>query len=181
MFGPVLKGARVTLRPAEESDPPLFVDWFADMEVTRYLGRRTPMALYQEEEFFKRVGESEDDVFWVLEAEGRAIGASGIHRIDWIAANGITGTVIGDKTAWRKGYGGEAMALRTRYAFRELNLHKLMSEAFVENEASKRAQQRAGYREVGIRRDHFFTGGRWHDIWLSEVLRSDWEREQGAG
>ena len=46
MFGPLLRGDHVTLRPADDSDPPRFVPWFADMEVTRYLGRRTAVALY---------------------------------------------------------------------------------------------------------------------------------------
>ena len=40
MFGPVLRGDHVTLRPGDDSDPPRFIPWFADMEVTRYLGRR---------------------------------------------------------------------------------------------------------------------------------------------
>src|SRR5919204_321916 len=62
MFGPFLKGERVTLRPADDSDPPRFVPWVADVEVTRYLGRRTGMALYQEVDFFKKVGESKNDV-----------------------------------------------------------------------------------------------------------------------
>ena len=35
MFGPVLKGDNVTLRPAREGDAEHFVRWFADMEVTR--------------------------------------------------------------------------------------------------------------------------------------------------
>jgi len=179
MFGPVLRGSRVTLRPPDDSDPPRYVDWLADMEVTRYLGGvRSAMALFQEEDFFKKVGESKDDVVWTIEAEGRAIGITGIHSIDWPNSHAVTGTNIGDKTAWRKGYGSEAMALRTDYAFRWLNLHKLTSGAFAENVPSKRALLRAGYREIGTEREHFYRDGRWHDHWLCEVLRSDWEASQ---
>src|SRR5207247_313996 len=61
VFGPLLVGERVTLRPADDSDPPRFVPWFADMEVTRWLGRRSAAALYQELDFFKKVGESKND------------------------------------------------------------------------------------------------------------------------
>ncbi len=177
MFGPVLKGQKVTLRPPDEKDPALFIAWFADTEVTRYLGTAFPLSLQQEEDTIKRLGESKNDVWWVIEAEGRSIGASGIHRIDWINANAITGTVIGDKSCWGKGYGSEAMALRTEYAFRQLNLHKLRSGAFMDNEASKRALQKAGYRQVGISREDLWRDGRWHDHWECEVLRVDWERE----
>ncbi len=177
MFGPVLKGQKVTLRPPGDGDAARFIAWFADLEVTRYLGTAFPLSLQGEEEALKRIGEAKDTVWWVIEAEGRSIGATGIHRIDWINANAITGTVIGDKSCWRKGYGSEAMALRTEYAFRQLNLHKLKSQTFMENEPSKRALQKAGYREVGAYREDFWRDGRWHDHWLCEVLRSDWERD----
>jgi RimJ/RimL family protein N-acetyltransferase len=37
-----------------------------------------------------------------------------------------------------------------------------------------------GYRHIGTRhRQHYFDG-RWHDEWLGEILRSDWDRAQAA-
>lgn len=178
MFGPVLKGQKVTLRPPDAGDAAKFIEWFADLEVTRFLGTAFPLSLQAEEDTIKRLGESKNDVWWVIEAEGKCIGASGIHRIDWINAHAITGTVIGDTSCWRKGYGSEAMALRTAYAFRQLNLHKLKSGAFMENEPSKRALQKAGYKQVGVSREDFWRDGRWHDHWECEILRSEWEAQQ---
>ena len=180
MFGPLLRGEKVTLRPARENDAEHFVRWFADMEVTRFLATRMAITLQQELEFLKKIGESKDDVWWVIEVDGNAIGATGIHGINWLDANGTTGILIGEKASWGKGYATEAMQLRTRYAFRELNLHKVMTEVFVGNQASRRALEKNGYRTVGTSRDHFFTRGAWHDIWLGEVLREDWERAQTA-
>ncbi len=176
MFGPVLKGQHVTLRPADDSDPPRFLPWIADMEVTRFLGRRTGAALYQEVDFFKRVGEAKDTVLWIIEADGETVGATGIHEIDWQNAHATTGILIGAKDKWGKGIASEAMLLRTRYAFRELNLHKLMTEVFVGNVASRRALEKNGYRTVGIRKDHFFTSGTWHDMWIGEVTREEYDR-----
>ena len=169
-------GEHVTLRPADDSDPPRFLPWIADMEVTRYLGRRTGAALYQEIDFFKKVGEAKDTVLWIIETHGEAVGATGIHEIDWLNAHATTGILIGAKEKWRKGIATEAMRLRTRYAFRELNLHKLMTEVFVSNVASRRALEKNGYRTVGIRKDHFFTGGSWHDVWLGEITREEFDR-----
>ncbi len=178
MYGPVLTGTKVTLRPPDDSDAARFVAWLADLDVTRYLLRRSTFALEQEEGFLKTIGESKTEVFWTIEADGQAIGATGIHQIDWLHAHASTGLMIGVKTEWGKGRASEAMALRTDYAFRQLNLHKLMSGTFLENEPSKRALMKAGYREVGIEREHFFREGTWHDHWRCEVLRDDWERMQ---
>ena len=175
MFGPVLRGERVTLRPADDADPPRFVPWFADMEVTRFLGRRQAVALYHEIAFLKSVGESKTDVFWMIDADGETVGATGIHAIDWPNAHGTTGIVIGAKHKWGSGIATEVMRLRTAYAFDQLNLRKLMTEVFIENEASKRALEKNGYRTAGTHKQHFFTRGEWHDVWLGEILRDEWE------
>jgi RimJ/RimL family protein N-acetyltransferase len=180
MFGPLLRGEKVTLRPGRDDDAEHFVRWFADMEVTRFLGRRAAISLQQEQEFLKRIGESKDDVWWVIEAAAKPIGATGIHGINWLDAHATTGIVIGEKESWRLGYATEAMQLRTRYAFRELNLHKLLTEVDTDNEASKRALERNGYRTVGIRREQTFREGKWKDRWLGEVLREHWEKTNRA-
>ncbi len=180
MFGPVLKGTKVKLRPPDATDAARFIEWFADTEVTRYLGTAFPLSLQGEEEAIKRLGEDKNTVWWVIEAEGKAIGATGIHRIDWINANAITGTVIGDTSMWRKGYASETMAMRTEYAFRQLNLHKLKSETFAENEGSKRALQKAGYHSVGVFHEELWRDGAWHDKIEWEVLRSKWDKRQHA-
>src|SRR5207248_11699527 len=171
MFGPLLRGDKVTLRPARENDAEHFVRWFADMEVTRFVARGMASALEQEQEFLKKMGESKDDVWWVIEAEGKAIGATGIHRINWLDANGTPGLVIGEKASWRKGYATEAMQLRTRYAFRELNLHKLMTEVDAEHEASRQALALNGSRAAGVRREGTVRDGQWHDRRLGVVRR----------
>ena len=74
MFGPVLKGQKVTLRPPDENDAARFVAWFADLEVTRYLAERFPMSLQQEDDFINRIGESKNDVWWVIDATGTPVG-----------------------------------------------------------------------------------------------------------
>ncbi len=180
MLGPKLAGNLVTLVPTPHEMVELWPKWVSDPEVTRYLLMPFVPAPHMEEEWYKNASESRTDVLWALEVEGRIVGSTGIHDIHWIPAHGTTGLVIGDKTYWRRGIASEAMALRTRYAFRELNLHKLKSSAFMENQGSRRALAKAGYREVGVHREEFFRDGRWHDLWLGEVLREEWERTHGV-
>ncbi len=179
MFGPILRGKLVTLVPTPKEIVELWPRWMADLEVTRYLLRRFVPSPQQEEEWYKQAAEDRNGVVWAIEAEGKVVGTTGIHQIDWVNARGTTGTVIGETSYWRRGIASEAMALRTRFAFRELNLHKLATQAFMENEGSKRALLKAGYHQVGVARREIFHDGRWHDLWLGEVLREDWEKEHG--
>jgi RimJ/RimL family protein N-acetyltransferase len=144
----------------------------------RFLPGIGPFSDAQEEAWFKRAGEDPSGVTWAIEVDGRAVGTTGIHGIDHRHGTGESGIVIGEKSLWRKGIASEAIALRTRFAFRELNLHKVRSRTYMENEGSKRALQKAGYRQSGVLREEFYRDGRWHDVWMGEVLRDDWERVQ---
>lgn len=178
MLGPVIRGEKVVLRPPRKEDLPTIQKWFEDPEVSRFFPRGEPFSESQEEEWFKRISEDPNSITWVIEVDGRLVGNTGIHGIDWRHGHGETGIAIGDKTMWRKGIASEAMALRTAFCFRELRLHKITTRAFMENEGSKRALQKAGYRQSGIQREEFFRDGRWHDVWMGEVLCEDWEKAQ---
>jgi len=178
MYGPVIQGNLVRLRPPSVEDAPGMIRWFADMEVTRFLGRRNPLSLDAQKEWLDKVARDPDSVIWVIEHEGRAVGTTGIHEIDWKHGRGTTGTLIGDKKVWGKGLARELMQLRARYAFTELPLRKLEAGYFEGNEASGRAQAAAGYKVIGRRREYVFAGGRWLDLIMTEVLREDWVKDQ---
>jgi ribosomal-protein-alanine N-acetyltransferase len=177
MYGPVIEGKLVRLRPPRADDAQVMITWFEDVEVTRFLGFRHPPNIEFEKEWLDRMARDPDQVIWVIEHEGRAVGTTGIHAINWKDANGTTGTVIGEKSLWGKGLGRELMQLRAHYAFTELPLRKLKSAYFDGNEASGRAQAAAGYKIVGRHRAEHFVGGRWLDLVVTEVLRDDWAKK----
>ena len=174
MYGPVIQGELVVLRPPRSEDAAAMITWFEDLEVTRFLELRHPPSLDFEKEWLDKTARDPNSVIWVIEHEGRMVGTTGIHLIDWKHSLGTTGTLIGDKTAWGKGLARELMQLRARYAFTELPLRKLKSAYFSDNEASGKAQAAAGYQVVGRHREERFGGGKWHDMVLTEVLRDDW-------
>lgn len=174
MLGPTLTGSTVTLGPLRADDLRLYTSWFSDPAVTRYMTRDTPPSLKEEEEWFDHVARSDKDVVWALYVEAQPIGSTGIHNIDWRSRRGNTGTLIADRALWGKGIGGESMRLRSRYAFEELGLEKLVTMVFEGNTASRRGLERAGYETVGIHRRHDFRHGQWWDVWIGELLRDRW-------
>jgi RimJ/RimL family protein N-acetyltransferase len=179
MYGPVIEGKLVRLRPPRPDDAAVMITWFEDMEVTRFLLLRHPPSIEQEKEWFDKMAKDPDQVLWAVEHEGRTVGVTGIHQIDWRNGFGTTGTLIGDKAVWGKGIGREVMQLRARYAFNQLPLRKLKSGYLDGNEASARAQAAAGYREVGRYRADMFFDGKWLDHVITEVLREDWILRSG--
>ena len=182
MFGPVIEGVRVRLEPPRPEWSPIYQRWLADMEVTRYLIQRNPPSVRQEEELLEKVAEDPNRVVWgiVLKDGGKLIGAIGLDKIDWRLRDAESGIMIGDKSEWRHGHASEAMRLRTEYAFMELGLRKIWTGVDMPNVGSRRALEKAGYRQCGIMRRHFFVSGRWVDVWMAEIHREDWLRAREA-
>lgn len=182
MFGPIINGERIRLEPPKAEHTAIYIRWFADPELTNYMIVRNPPSLRQEEEWMDRVARSDHDVIWaiVLRDTGMLIGNTGLHQIDWRHRHAHSGIIIGEPSQWGKGYASEAMRLRTAYAFRELGLEKVMSSVYMGNTASRRALEKAGYRQCGLLRRNRFFNGQWHDEWLGEVLREEWEAQQGS-
>lgn len=178
MFGPVIVGERVRLGPPKPEMLETFCRWFEDTEVTRYLDNIFPFSLDAEKEWFAKIAKNEREVLWAVfatdGAEERLIGTTSIGGIHAINRSASSGNLIGEKAEWGKGYGTEVVRLRTRFAFTELNLHKVSTLVYLPNVGSRRVLEKAGYRTVGIAREHLWRDGKWHDAWMGEILQSDW-------
>jgi RimJ/RimL family protein N-acetyltransferase len=175
MYGPVITAAQFRLRPPRLDDAEAMITWFEDMEVTSRITERFPPSLEWERAWLQRLADDPSAVLWAIEHDGRAIGSTAIVKIDWINQHGTTGTLIGDRSLWGRGIGGELMRVRADYAFTHLPLRKLKSSFIEGNEGSRRAQRAAGYREVGRLREEVYRDGRWLDMILTELHRSEWQ------
>ncbi len=176
MFGPVVQGKLVRLRPPRPEETAVMVTWFEDLEVTRFIKLRFPPSLQAENDWFEATAKDPDGIYWAVEFEGRIVGGTGVRMIDWKHGHGTTGTVIGDKTVWRRGFARELMQLRAEFLFKQTPLRSLRSGYLDGNVASARAQAAAGYKEVGRWHQDRFIGGGWRDHVMTELLREDWER-----
>lgn len=179
MWGARIQGATVLMRPITEAELPLLLDWSADPEVLRLAGvpyhAMAPGAL---KTWWEVAGTDPRSFHWGLEWEGRFVGRAAIYSIDWTSRHGWTATLVGDRSVWRRGIATETIALRTEFAFRQLDLHKLKSAYADGNQGSAQAQRRAGYHQIARAREHLYRDGQWHDAILTELLREDWEHAQ---
>ena len=176
MFGPVMAGERVRLEPPRGEYAPAYLRWFADREVTRYLMVRYPTSPKKQDEWLEQMAASSDDVLWAMvrASDGGLIGNLGLHQIVWRHQRAELGYVIGERDQWGKGFATEAVALATSYAFLELALQKVWASVIAPNEASRRALERNGYRQCAVFRRDRYVEGRWHDLWVGEILRDEW-------
>jgi RimJ/RimL family protein N-acetyltransferase len=170
-----LKGQRVRLVPLDRA---LHLEnalvWFNDPEITATIKLNLGISRAKEEQFFERLETDSDAGFhWaILDEAERHIGFISLHEINWRHRWATGGLVIGDRSAWGRGYATDAVRVRTKFAFNEVNLHRV--EGHTMNAAMKRVYEKCGYRHEGTARRKFWRDGAWRDAELYAILEGDW-------
>jgi ribosomal-protein-alanine N-acetyltransferase len=69
----------------------------------------------------------------------------------------------------------EALTAAIRYAFEEMNLHRLMANYQPTNERSGRLLRRLGFTVEGYARDYLLIAGEWRDHVLTSLINHEWK------
>ena len=175
----MLLGNRVTLRALHRDDLPLVWAFNNDLAVELAGGGDPPMPQRFEQvvadyDRAAAVGGRDNGMF-AIEADGRYIGSCGLFGADSTAQTVELGIGIGDKAYWGKGYGREAIQLLLDYAFRYRNYRRVWLRVNASNERGLRAYRACGFIEEGRQRDHVYSDGRYVDLVLMGILRTEWE------
>lgn len=171
-------GEKVALGPRRKDLLPLYLKWINDFEVSRTLAARmAPMTLEAEEKWYE--GQTDRDRvagFTVYEwSTLRPIGNTDLMGIDYFHRTADFGLMIGEKECWGKGYGTETTRLMLDYGFTALGLHNIFLEVYSHNAFAIRAYRRAGFKEIGRRREALRFGGQVYDIILMDCLAAEFE------
>jgi RimJ/RimL family protein N-acetyltransferase len=178
----MILGEKTLLRGIEREDIPTFVRWLNDPEVRRYLNLYSPLSKAEEEGWFEaQLSDDSSRVFAIETLEGLAIGNIGLHEMDWKNRNAMLGIVIAEKEYWGRGFGTDAVRALLRFAFDEMNLHRIYLEVFAFNQRALRCYQKSGFQQEGLAREVLFREGQYHDAIQMAILRrefSDGEPER---
>ena len=171
----IVPGERIYLSHPLREDVPLFASWFADLELTTYLGQPgKSYSLEQEQKWFEGLSGQSDPLFAIIVRDGqRVIGSLGFKEIDRRNGSAELGISIGDKAAWGQGYGSEAVRLLADYGLTFLGLHTIHLWFVAFNERGHRAYLKAGFREAGRIREAYLLDGKRYDKVLMDCTRED--------
>jgi diamine N-acetyltransferase len=176
----VLTGERAALGPLHRDQLADFARWINDPEVRLGLSYRGLASEDAELKWYEDMAEQGRQprptaaVFAIHDAADDAlVGVCGIEGIDHHFARGDLGIFLGRRRG--TGIGGDATRLALDWAFNMLGLHNVMLETYEFNEQARRAYERAGFREIGRRRDAVQVLGRRWDSILMDATAADFE------
>lgn len=181
----ILRGELIRLaaiNPEELS--PLYARWGRDSQRGRLLDSDPPI-LFSEKAiraWVEKNFEKENDFEFAIRtlADDRVVGFVALDGIRWSRGESFVGIGLGEREDWNKGYGTDAMRAVLRFAFLELNLHRVSLNVFEYNPRAVRAYEKAGFRVEGRLRGALLREGRrWDELFMG-VLRPDWMEQYGS-
>jgi RimJ/RimL family protein N-acetyltransferase len=170
--------------PEPDRDAATLSRWTHDAEFMQLMGSApvrplAPSQVKKEQE----PGEGETPFRFLIQARAteRMVGFIRLVSVGWSHGFSALEVGIGEPAERNRGYGSEALRLLLRFAFHELNLHRVGAVVPGHNDGALRFFQRAGFAVEARRRQalHRF-GRRWDAVHLG-VLSSEWRGAEPGG
>ncbi|MGG0151702.1 GNAT family N-acetyltransferase [Bacillus mycoides] len=168
----------IKLSAIREADAEVMAMWQEDSEYLRNVDTDLafPQSLHEisNDELLK--GRRSNSVSFMLRTvqDDRLIGFVAIHGIEWNNRTGLLAIGVGDGNDRGKGYGNEAIHLILKYAFYEMNLHRIGLDVISYNKAAIALYKKMGFQMEGCMREAVQRDGRYLDRIIMGILRDEW-------
>lgn len=173
-----VEGKKVTLRALERKDMEELRSYHNDPEVAHLLGGwTTPISSEQQNQWFDRLGFDNRTIRFAIDTvEDGFIGISTIVNIDYKNRSAHHSILIGKKNMRGHGYGRDTVMTTMKYAFEELQLHRLEGDILEHNIPSYNLFiKKCGWVEEGVKRDFTFRNNRYYDQIIVSILKEEYE------
>ncbi len=168
-------GTKVKLRGLELSDLDNIMKYWNDLELKYFLSTLLPNSRQEEEEWIKNTWKLRNSgrgyIFAIETHDSKWLGTCGLHAVDTLNRSSNLGIAIHRKDQWGKGYGTDAIITLCAIGFNILNLNRIELEYFEGNIRGVKVYRKAGFKDIGKRRQVRFMNGNYHDSNLMDMLK----------
>jgi RimJ/RimL family protein N-acetyltransferase len=170
----MLTGARVRLRAFEAADAETVWRWYQDHEFSVLDGNIYGASLETIRAFVQSMGApSYADASFAIETEhGALIGLVRLKRGAPEDGSADFGIAI-ERSHWNRSYGTDATRTILRFAFEEMDLHRVSLRVLNYNARALRCYEKCGFRIEGRARQARFRDGRRCDEILMGILQHE--------
>lgn len=173
-----LKGQRLTLIPETKHNAPWLVKWLKDKQVMRFVDHEGFGYTLKNEIFdleFVKKYDWDELHYLVLDEDQKPVGAAGLE-INSFHRSGEIWILIGEKSAWGKGYGQEVIKILGDYFFQTLKYNRLELAVSAEFTKGVAAYKKAGFKVEGVLRKSEWDrlGKKFRDQVAMSILKDEW-------
>lgn len=161
------------LRPLEEADLDMLLQWRNAPEVRRYMYTQHRIGESEHHQWFQCAQQNFQRHLLIVEHNNQPFGFVNIQIMDHLAKRAEWGFYLSPNA--RRGSGQSLGKAALEYAFIRLELHKLCGEALANNMRSRTFHERLGFRRESYLRDHHFDGHTYRDVIGYGLLHGEWK------
>lgn len=155
-----------------------FNDCFAigqDEEVDRLTGSNATFDYQTIVNYHNRIVKDKNRYdFIIVNEQNNFIGECVLNEIDWETKSANFRVAIFSSKNCSKGVGSWAVYETIKFAFEEINLHRVELEVFSFNKRAKRVYEKVGFKVEGIKKDAILDGNKYADIIMMAILEDEW-------
>lgn len=172
----ITENQNLLIREVVFDDYNYFAKWEIDPDVTQYLSFDDDRT-YEDvvnEAIRDKNDDTKMDLTIVDKATDRPIGRIMVTRIDRHSDSlDVTKLYLGDKKTWGKGIGEEVMRLLLRYFFTFMHMERISLDYYNGNKKAQNLYEKLGFVSEGVARNATKKDGRYYDLNLMSMLRSE--------
>lgn len=181
----VIKSENIVLRAPDLTDAKAYQSWINDPETNKWRGLYHPMNTESADAWIREQSQSAPDrlTFAIMtsgSSKGHHVGFIGLRSICPRSRRAELWIYIGDKKAWNKGFGQQSVRALCRYAFDEMNLHRIWMLCDPESDGAVKCYAAVGFQKEGLLRQDYYRRGKYRDACLMGLLRGEL-KEPGKG
>ena len=180
----ILESERLIMKPIEPEDLPYLMEQRWDADLTDYI-IHNPISSYNQQQWYEKICRNGDvalSIFYKEKAGEKPVllGAVGLYDINYRHQRATWKTLRIPKQYQGLGLAYEASAMLIEYGFNTLNINKITSDVFPDNQGIISLLERMGFKKEGRLKQHYFHQGKFKDVLIYSMLRDDFNRKKAS-
>lgn len=165
----------INLWKLEQADLGEHYRWANNNNLRRLLGGPPNPRSYPDIEAWYRtlLSDRTREMFSIKTSDAQLVGWIQLFGLDLVAGCGEVAILV-DEAHWGQGFGHDALAALTNYAFEDLRLHRLSAEILSINLPSINLFQKLGFQKEGVKRESYYASGRYLDTDCYGLLATEY-------
>jgi RimJ/RimL family protein N-acetyltransferase len=168
-------GRSIRLTPLRSTDADMMFGWINERDTVLFNAPYRPISEIHHRTWFEAIQRDRDAVIFGIRAlpDERLVGYCQLVNIHWVHRSAELRIRLGEEQDRGHGYGTDAVRMLVDFAFRDLNLRRVVAHVFASNPRAERIYEKVGFGREGVLRRAAHIDGCEVDVVIMSILRDE--------